>query len=123
MLWPSVCGSTLEATYLTSLDNTNADPDTRAKWVDLAKKVNVPIRCVCFTAPAAVCKHNDTVRALNEPLFNPEKRPMLPGMAFSGFTARYKEPKLSEGFQDILSVPFKFQGTKDQKKVWMKYWT
>jgi predicted kinase len=47
------------------LDNTNADPETRAVWVNLARKFEVPIRCVLFTASAKVCEHNDTVRALN----------------------------------------------------------
>lgn len=107
---------------LTYIDNTNADPETRSKWVELTKKSNVPIRCVYFTAPAALCKHNDAVRALNETLFTPEKRSMLPGMAFSGFTSRYREPKLSEGFQDIIEVPFRFQGNEDQKKIWKQYW-
>ena len=46
-------------------DNTNADAETRAVWVNLAKERNVPIRCIHFTAPAKVCEHNDTVRALN----------------------------------------------------------
>ena len=32
---------------------------------------------------------------------------MLPKMAFSGFTSRYREPKTSEGFEDITSVDFK----------------
>jgi hypothetical protein len=49
----------------TRLDNTNADPGTRAVWVNLAKETNVPIRCIHFTAGAKVCEHNDTVRALN----------------------------------------------------------
>jgi len=46
------------------VDNTNADIETRAAWVDLAKKVKVPIRLVHFTASAKLCEHNDTVRAL-----------------------------------------------------------
>jgi bifunctional polynucleotide phosphatase/kinase len=46
------------------VDNTNADKDTRAVWVGLAAKLNVPIRLVHFTAPAKLCEHNDTVRAL-----------------------------------------------------------
>jgi hypothetical protein len=46
-------------------DNTNADPDTRAHWIALAKKLKVPIRCILFTAPPRLCEHNDTVRALN----------------------------------------------------------
>ena len=38
---------------------------------------------------------------------NPEKRTMLPKMAFTGFAARYREPRVEEGFQDITKVDFK----------------
>jgi len=38
---------------------------------------------------------------------NPEKRTMLPRMAFTSFAGRYKEPKVQEGFQDITRVEFK----------------
>lgn len=47
------------------LDNTNADTEVRAKWVELALRHSVPIRCVLFNVEAAVCEHNDVVRALN----------------------------------------------------------
>ena len=47
---------------------------------------------------------------------------MLPGMAFTGFASRFQEPKLAEGFQDIIQVPFKFQGNEEQRLVWSKYW-
>ncbi|KAE8453109.1 hypothetical protein EG329_012296 [Mollisiaceae sp. DMI_Dod_QoI] len=48
------------------IDNTNADPEVRSKWVQLAAKHNVPIRCVLFTAGSEICEHNDAVRALND---------------------------------------------------------
>ena len=38
---------------------------------------------------------------------NPEKRSILPGLAFKGFSSRYQRPALSEGFQDITEVAFK----------------
>ncbi len=38
---------------------------------------------------------------------NPEKRTILPGMAFRSFATRYKRPQMSEGFQDITEVAFK----------------
>ena len=49
---------------LMEADNTNADPEVRELWVKLARKHGVPIRCVLFAAPAALCQHNDAVRAL-----------------------------------------------------------
>lgn len=38
---------------------------------------------------------------------NPEKRKILPGIAFGGYASRYKKPEISEGFQDMLEVSFK----------------
>ena len=89
------------------LDNTNADPDTRKLWIQLAQKAGVPIRCLHFTTPPKICEHNDIVRALNEGQFNPEKRTILPHIAFTSFSKRFREPKVDEGFQDVVVVPFK----------------
>jgi bifunctional polynucleotide phosphatase/kinase len=46
-------------------DNTNADIEVRSRWIELASKHGVPIRCIHFTTPAEACLHNDVVRALN----------------------------------------------------------
>ena len=91
---------------LISADNTNADPQTRAVWIALAREMDVPIRCVYFTAPSSLCEHNDTVRALAGACFNPEKRSILPHSAFSSFASRFKEPQAGEGFQDIIKIDF-----------------
>ena len=48
-----------------AIDNTNPDPDGRREWVELARAHDVPVRCVWFRTPPAVCEHNDAVRALN----------------------------------------------------------
>lgn len=32
---------------------------------------------------------------------------MLPKVAFTGFVARYREPKIEEGFQDVTKLDFK----------------
>ncbi|KAK1979184.1 polynucleotide kinase 3 phosphatase [Colletotrichum cereale] len=104
-----------------AIDNTNADPDTRAVWVQLAEKQNVPVRCVWFKTPLHICEHNNAVRSMNKSL-NPESRTVLPKMAFNGFKSRFKEPKVKEGFQDITEVEFAFRGTKDEHEVWAKYW-
>ncbi|PHH84995.1 hypothetical protein CDD83_1068 [Cordyceps sp. RAO-2017] len=105
-----------------AVDNTNADPETRAIWVELAKKAKVPIRCLWFKSPLHLCEHNDVVRALNRPL-NPEARQGLPRLAFTGFASRFKEPKAQEGFQVVCEVQFRFRGTRDEYGVWARYWT
>ncbi|KAJ4146205.1 DNA kinase/phosphatase Pnk1 [Fusarium falciforme] len=105
-----------------AIDNTNADPDTRTIWVELAKKFGISIRCVWFKTPIALCEHNDAVRAMNKSL-NPESRQVLPKLAFSGFSARHKPPQKKEGFQDITEVSFRFRGTEEEYRIWGRYWT
>jgi bifunctional polynucleotide phosphatase/kinase len=43
-------------------------------------------------------------------------------MAFSDFARRFREPQLSEGFEDIVRVDFRFEGNDAAKKTWMQYW-
>ncbi|KAA6410434.1 MAG: DNA kinase phosphatase Pnk1 [Lasallia pustulata] len=105
-----------------AVDNTNAEPETRRVWIQLAQQMGVPVRCVLFTAPPKLCEHNDAVRALNDGTLNPEKRSILPYSAFSSFAARYREPKVAEGFQDIVRIHFQFHGDDEQRKIWSKYW-
>jgi hypothetical protein len=40
------------------------------------------------------------------PQTNRESRSILPHAAFSGFASRYREPKASEGFVDIIKTDF-----------------
>ncbi|EAW15902.1 putative DNA 3'-phosphatase Tpp1 [Aspergillus fischeri NRRL 181] len=103
------------------VDNTNADPNTRAEWVRVAKEFNVPIRCVYFTSSPELCKHNNAVRAANRAL-NPESRAPLPGIAFGDFLKRFKEPTMEEGFSDIVRVDFRFQGDDEARRIWGQYW-
>lgn len=104
-----------------AVDNTNADPETRKYWTDLARDLDVPIRCIYFTSPPELCKHNNAVRAANRDL-NPESRTPLPGIAFHDFARRFREPALSEGFQDIVRVAFRFKGSESARKIWSQYW-
>lgn len=47
------------------------------------------------------------------PKTNRESRTILPHVAFSGFASRYREPKLSEGFADIIKTDFQVSVTQD----------
>lgn len=53
---------------------------------------------------------------------NPESRTLVPGIAFGDFARRFREPSLDEGFQDIVRVEFRFQGSDEAKKLWGQYW-
>ena len=114
--------SDLEKGLSVAIDNTNADIQTRKCWIDLAAEFNVPIRCVEFTTPLRLAEHNDNVRAFNAELMNPEKRELLPGIAFTSFRQRFQKPNLQEGFEDITEINFSWQGTDEQKEAWSKSW-
>ncbi|EEP77071.1 conserved hypothetical protein [Uncinocarpus reesii 1704] len=107
-----------------AVDNTNADPETRAHWIELAKKYNVPIRCIRLSTPQSICKHNNAVRAANPKIesLNPENRTLLPGIAFGDFTRRFQEPQISEGFKDIIHVDFQFEGDPTAREIWARHW-
>ncbi|OBT83175.1 hypothetical protein VE02_07734, partial [Pseudogymnoascus sp. 03VT05] len=98
--------SRLEEGSSVVVDNTNPDEATRKHWVELAGEMGVGIRCVHFVTEGGVCRHNDVVRALNREM-NPEKRTILPNIAFSSFNSKYRPPTLEEGFKEITEVKFK----------------
>lgn len=106
-----------------AIDNTNADPDGRKEWVDLARRHGVPIRCVWLKTSQALCEHNAVVRALNGPALNPEQRAVLPSVAFRSFVSRFTRPTTVEGYEDILEMEFKFRGSTDEYAIWGRYWT
>lgn len=64
-------------TPMLNIDNTNADLKAREYWTSLANSLEIPIRCVHFTAPAKLCEHNDAYRAIGGLLHGVCKRPSL----------------------------------------------
>lgn len=103
------------------IDNTNADVETRAHWISLANKHQVPIRCIWFKTQPAVAEHNNAVRAMNKQL-NFEARELVPKIAFKSYDKRFKEPQKSEGFAEVIQQEFIFNGTKEAHDIWTKYW-
>jgi bifunctional polynucleotide phosphatase/kinase len=106
-----------------AVDNTNADQEVRKIWISFATKHNVPVRCIHFTASKELAKHNAAVRSMSgHPEMNPEARENLPELAFNSFNSRYQEPKLEEGFSEIVAVDFRFLGSEEERAIWTKYW-
>ncbi|KAH9951436.1 PNK3P-domain-containing protein [Amylocystis lapponica] len=94
------------------VDNTNRDAPTRKHYVDLARDLGVPIRCIVFQGSLELAWHNNLYRAYNLPPRSPA-RELLPYNAFTSFRARYEEPELSEGFREIKKVNWVFEGDAD----------
>ncbi|KAG0202450.1 hypothetical protein BGX28_005026 [Mortierella sp. GBA30] len=64
----------LKSSKAVVVDNTNPDAPTRAPYVALAKKYNVPVRCFLFVADKHLATHNNYFRAFHRPLIEAAKR-------------------------------------------------
>ncbi|KAI0928143.1 hypothetical protein AcV5_005807 [Taiwanofungus camphoratus] len=103
------------------VDNTNRNAETRKYYVDLAKKLDAPIRCVVFNGSLELAWHNNLYRAFNLPpslAAKESKRGLLPYSAFTSFRAQYEEPQLTEGFTEIKKVNWIFEGNEEERWRW-----
>lgn len=83
------------------IDNTNGDKVSRKRYIDAAKKLNVPLRCFLMTASFECCKHNNKFRELID------KSHIIVGDAvLNVYKKHYEEPTLDEGFDGIIKIPF-----------------
>jgi hypothetical protein len=93
-------------------DNTNADVKAREYWTELAKSLEIPIRCVHFTAPSKLCEHNDAFRSIGGQKLEVRTHELrdavktMQHLLTLRFAARYSAPTLDEGFVDITKVDF-----------------
>lgn len=77
--------ASLRASKAVVVDNTNPDKATRAPYIEIAKKHNVPIRCFLFVADKELAVHNNYFRAFHRPLIKSgqsvQKRKTNPAIA------------------------------------------
>ncbi|WVW80807.1 polynucleotide kinase 3'-phosphatase [Kwoniella bestiolae CBS 10118] len=102
------------------VDNTNRNRETRAHWVRLAGKLNVPIRLFHFLCPLELAKHNNVYRACYGPADEPT-RTLLPALAFNSYASAFEKPSIDEGFDEVRGVNFHFEGSEEQRRKWDMY--
>jgi bifunctional polynucleotide phosphatase/kinase len=102
------------------VDNTNRDVATRKLYVNLARELKVPIRIFHFACPLDLARHNNRYRALYAPKDEP-KREILPESAFASYKSGFEPPTAKEGFDEVRTVNFVWDGTEDQRKLWDQY--
>ncbi|KAI0075790.1 PNK3P-domain-containing protein [Panus rudis PR-1116 ss-1] len=112
------------------VDNTNRNKATRAHYIDLAKQMKVPIRCLVFEGSIELAWHNNLYRAFNTLVDTSQlcatteyrspkpKRDMLPYSALTDFRSKYEEPELAEGFSDIRQINWVFEGSEEERRRW-----
>ena len=97
------CGAVVKSGRSVVIDNTNPDVESRKRYLDIAKKLQIPARCFVFTTSHSHALHNNKFRELTNR--DPKYKP-VPDLAFNTFKSRFIEPTLEEGFTEIVKVQF-----------------
>lgn len=99
----SACERALKEGRSVAVDNTNPDPESRKRYVDVAKAAGVPCRCFQFSATLEEAKHNNRFREMAP---SDTKHTKVNDMVFHSYKKHFKAPALSEGFSEILQIHF-----------------
>ncbi|XP_029301613.1 bifunctional polynucleotide phosphatase/kinase [Cottoperca gobio] len=99
----SACERALKEGRSVAVDNTNPDPESRKRYVDVAKAAGVPCRCFHFSASLEQAKHNNRFREMAP---SDTKHAKVNDMIFHSYKKHFVAPALPEGFSEILQMHF-----------------
>ncbi|ESO10945.1 hypothetical protein HELRODRAFT_109229 [Helobdella robusta] len=105
------CEDALKMKEKVVVDNTNPDVESREKYLKVARQMNVRCRCFVMTSSFEHSRHNEKFREMTD-----KQHQQINEMVFNSFKSKFKEPDLSEGFDEIVHVNFipKFATEKDR---------
>ncbi|XP_065207396.1 uncharacterized protein F21D5.5-like [Planococcus citri] len=92
------------------VDNTNPDKESRARYINVGKEFNVPVRAFWMNVSLDHARHNNTFRKITDTTHE-----IVPNYSLNHFTI--EPPDLSEGFTEIVRVNFvpKFKNDEEEK--------
>lgn len=94
------------------IDNTSPSIESRKMYVDLGKKVGVPVRCFRFDADEKLAVH---LNYLRERITNGAS-PHVPTIGYCTYKKKLEEPTTAEGFVDIVHIKFIAKFDSDDAK-------
>lgn len=99
----AACERVLKEGRSVAVDNTNPDPESRKRYLDVANAAGVPCRCFLFTASFELAKHNNRFREMAP---SETKHLKVNDMVFHSYKKHFVAPALAEGFSEILQIHF-----------------
>ena len=100
------------------IDNTNPSKAIRKPYIDLAKKVGVPSRCLHLSIPSEVCDHLNYYRQIQ----TKGVRRRVPDVGVRVFAKDFQTPTVEEGFTEVRELGFvpQFDSAADEElfKQW-----
>ncbi|XP_003699324.2 polynucleotide kinase 3'-phosphatase [Megachile rotundata] len=94
------------------VDNTNPDCASRQRYIEVAKRYNVSVRCFIMSISVDHAKHNNKFRELTDP-----SHAKISEIIINSYMNNYQLPTLDEGFAEIVHINFvpSFQKEEDRK--------
>lgn len=99
------------------IDDRNPSKRIRQKYIEIAKKFNVPCRCFVMDTTREQARHINRLREIT----CSKKLQNLDNL-LDAFEAVYEYPKLSEGFSKIVHVPFVPRYKSSEKNSLYQYY-
>lgn len=97
-------GEALEAGGAVVVDNTHATRAVRAEYLEPARRLGVPARCVWLDTPRPVAAHLNAMR-----VDHPDaSKPRVSSVGVKTFWARFEPPTEAEGFREVIRVPWMY---------------
>lgn len=81
------------------VDNTNPDQGSRRKFIEVARNLGVKTRCFMMNTSYHHSRHNNIFRELTD-----STHQKISDMIINTYKVKYAEPKLSEGYTEIVKV-------------------
>ena len=104
------------------IDNTNPDKNARKDYIKIAREMgqDVYISVYLMDVPEILCKHLNNYRVEK----SKGKIKRIPIIAYRVYNKKYQEPSLDEGIDQIIKIPFSFDGkTKEDVKMFLYHYT
>ncbi|XP_058065579.1 uncharacterized protein F21D5.5 [Anopheles bellator] len=94
------------------IDNTNPDAESRKRYLEVAARANVPVRCFVMDVSYRHARHNNEFRELTD-----RSHSSMSDMVFHSYKSKFQEPSTQEGFKEVVKVKFipKFSSTDDEE--------
>lgn len=83
------------------VDNTNGDKESRARYVNAAKRNKIPCRCFVMTTSFRHAEHNIAFREVVD-----TKHAKISRIVLNTYKKQYQAPVLEEGFAEIVHINF-----------------
>lgn len=108
------CERALKRGQSAVIDNTNPDPESRKRFVEVAKKHGCECRCFVLDCSIERAKHNNQFREIK---LKGQPHVSVTDMVLYSHRSKFKEPSLSEGFSSVLKINFvpKFSTPEDER--------